>query len=146
MVLGLGLGAAYRRPAASDALPEQVRYIHNGYLFVASKMGLPALSLLLWCLGVVFVWSWRGARTEPDPEFRGVHAAVCAGVLSVLLASVTEPHLMRDSSLAYLGVLAGLTVALLRQAGLSAGTEKARAVTASAGTAPLRLMAGSRRV
>ena len=145
-VLGLGLGAAYRRPAPSDALPEQVRYIHNGYLFVASKMGLPALSLLLWCLGVVFVWSWRGARTEPDPEFRGVHAAVCAGVLGVLLASITEPHLMRDSSLAYLGVLAGLTLALLRQAGLSARAEKAATATASAGAVPLRLVAGTKRV
>ena len=143
--LGLGLGAAYRRPAPSDALPEQVRYVHNGYLFVASKMGLPALALLLWCLGVVLVGSWRGARTEPDPEFRGVHAAVCAGVLGVLLASVTEPHLMRDSSLAYLGVLAGLTVALQRLAGLPSRAEKGAIASASAGAVPLRMMAGAKR-
>lgn len=145
-VLGLGLGAAYRRPAPSDALPEQVRYIHNGYLFVASKMGMPALSLMLWCLGLVFAWSWRSARTEPDLKLRGVHAAVCAGVLSVLLASVTEPHLMRDSSLAYLGVLAGLTVALRRLGVAPARAEKATRTGAMAGVAPLRTMAGARRV
>ena len=145
-VLGLGLGAAYRGPAPSDALPEQVRYIHNGYLFVAAKMGLPALTLLLWCLGVVLARSWRGARTAPDAEFRGVHAAVCAGVLSVLLASVTEPHLMRDSSLAYLGVLAGLTVGMLRHSSVPARAEKTPRAVGPAGPTSFRLMTGAKRV
>ena len=121
-VLGLGLGAAYRAPALSDALPEQVRYIHDGYLYLASKMGVPALALLLWCLGVVMLFSWRGARTEADAQFRGVHAAVCAAVIGVLLASITEPHLMRDSSLAFMGVAAGVVVAMRRQANRTAPT------------------------
>lgn len=143
-ILGLGLGAAYRRPAPSDALPEQVRYIHNGYLFVASKLGLPALALLLWCLGVVFVWSWRGAGAEPDPELRGVHAAVCSGVLGVLLASVTEPHLMRDSSLAYVGVLTGLAVAMLRLSSLRSGAETGSVANAPTGSQRLGVMPGAK--
>ena len=123
-VLGIGLGAAYRGPALSDALPEQVRYIHNGYLDMVSKLGLPALLLFLGCLGMILFWSWRGARTEADPSLRGVHAAICAGLLSVLLASVTEPHLMRDSSLAFLGILLGLAVVLRRHASLPATNDR----------------------
>ena len=145
-VLGLGLGAAYRRPARSDALPEQVRYIHNGYLYMASKLGVPALALFIWCVGMILLWSWRGARTEPDPRSRGVHAAICAGVLGVLLASITEPHLMRDSSLAFLGVLAGLTVALQRHARMPAPSGKEARATATAGAVPLHVMAKAERV
>ncbi len=111
---GLGLGAAYRAPARSDALPEQVRYIHDGYLYLASKLGIPALALLLWCLGVVMAFSWQGARTAHDARARGVHAAVCASVIGILLASITEPHLMRDSSLAFIGITAGIVVAMRR--------------------------------
>ena len=113
-LLGLGLGAAYRAPAGSDALPEQVRYIHDGYLYLASKMGIPALALMLWCLGVVLAFSWQGARTGHDARLRSVHAAVCACVIGLLLASITEPHLMRDSSLAFVGIAAGLVVAMRR--------------------------------
>ena len=145
-VLGLGLGAAYRGPARSDALPEQVRYIHNGYLYIASKLGLPALSLLVWCLAMVLLWSWRGARTEQDLEFRGIHAAVCAGVLSVMLASITEPHLMRDSSIAYLGVLAGLTVVLRRHASLPAQAANESRAASSPHAVPLHVMAKPTRV
>ena len=145
-VLGLGLGAAYRRPARSDALPEQVRYIHNGYLYMASKLGVPALALVVWGVGMILKWSWRGARTEQDPRSRGVHAAICAGVLGVLLASITEPHLMRDSSLAFLGVLAGLTVALQRHARMPAPSGNEARATASVGAVPLHVMAKAERV
>lgn len=133
-VVGIGLGAAYRAPAPSDALPEQVRYIHNGYLYLVSKLGVPALLLFIWCLLVVLSWSWRGARHEPDPELRGVHAAICAGMLGILLASVTEPHLMRDSSLAYIGVLAGLSVVMKRYSGMPATAVKATVARALAGS------------
>ena len=71
---------------------------------------------------------------------------MCAGVLSVLLASVTEPHLMRDSSLAYLGVLAGLTVGLLRHSSVPARAEKTPRAVGPAGPISFRLMTGAKRV
>ena len=145
-ILGLGLGAAYRRPARSDALPEQVRYIHNGYLYVASKLGMPALLLLVGFLGLIMSCSWRGSRTEQDPGLRAVHAATCAGVMSVLVASITEPHLMRDSSLAYLGVVAGLTVALKRHASLAAPTERAVGTNVELGARPAAILVEPKRV
>ena len=145
-ILGLGLGAAYRAPARSDALPEQVRYIHNGYLYMASKLGVPALALFVWCVGLILLWAWRGARTEQDPRSRAVHAAICASVLGVLLASITEPHLMRDSSVAFLGVLAGLTVALRRHARMPAPSVDESRATASVGAVSLRVMAKAERV
>jgi len=130
-VLGVGLGAAYRRPALSDTFQEQVRYIHSGYLYMVSKLGVPALSLFLWCLLVVLKWSWHGARNETDAERRGVHAAIGAGIVGLLLASVTEPHFMRDASIAYLGVLLGLATVLRRSASLPATTGTENTVPAS---------------
>ena len=115
--------------------------MHNGYFYMASKLGLPALALFVWCFGTVLLWSWRGVSTAYDPRSRGVHAATLACVLSVLLASVTEPHLMRDSSLALLGVLAGLTVALQRHARMPAPSANQTRATATVGAVPLHGMA-----
>ena len=145
-VLGIGLGAAYRRPSPVDFRPEQVRYIHNGYLYMVSKLGVPALSLFLWCLGVVLFWSWSRATREQDPELRGVHAAICAGIISILLASITEPHLMRDSSIAYIGVMAGLAIALRRSACKPAPNGTDARVRATVGAASLHVMAKAERV
>jgi len=130
-ILGIGLGAAYRRPAPSDTFREQVRYIHSGYLYMVSKLGVPALSLFLWCLLVVLTWSWHGARNEIDAERRGAHAAIGAGIVGLLLAAVTEPHFMRDASIAYLGVLLGLATVLRRTARLSTTTGTGSSVPAN---------------
>ena len=144
-ILGLGLGGAYRAPARSDALPEHVRYTHKGYLYMASKVGVQNLRFFVWCVGMILLWSWRGARTEQDPRSRGVHAAIGAGVLGVLLASITEPHLMRDSSLAFLGVPAGLTVALRRHARMPAPSGNEARATAIIGAVALQAMTKAER-
>ena len=135
-ILGIGLGAAYRRPAPSDTFAEQVRYIHSGYLYMASKLGVPALLLFLWCLLVVLAWSWHGARNESNAERRGVHAAIGAGIVGLLLASVTEPHFMRDASLACLGVLLGLALVLRRTASLPGVTHTESPVPGNGSAVP----------
>jgi len=143
-VLGLGLGAAYRRSALSDVLPEQVRYIHNGYLYMVSKLGAPAFLLFIWCMLVVLTWSWRGTKTEPDPILRAVHAAICAGIIGMFLASVTEPHFMRDSSVAYLAVTAALSVVLKRHSGKPATAVKQTTFRAGVRATAAREIAGKR--
>ena len=115
-ILGIGLGAAYRRPNAGDLQPENVRYIHNGYLYISSKLGVPALVLLLWYILAVLGWSWQAAQRDQNPDFRDTHAAICAAIIGILLASIAEPHLMTGLSLACIGVLAAITVILKRYA------------------------------
>ena len=144
-ILGIGLGSAYRKHSPGDLQPENVRYIHSGYLYMLSKLGAPALALFVSWLLVVFSWSWRGAREEQDPELRSVHAAVCAAILTILVASITEPHLMRDASLALMGVLAGLTVALRRHGSMPARNERLSTAIASVAVVPFPATAKPKR-
>ncbi len=114
-IVGLGLGAAYRPPASSDVVPEQVRYIHDGYLYMADKLGIPALLLFIWFLIEILKISLWGATHELELEFRAVYVAVFAGIINIFVSSITEPHIMSDYGLTYIAVLAGFAVALRRQ-------------------------------
>jgi O-antigen ligase len=118
-VLGLGMGSAYRSRAASDALPDQVRYIHNSYLYVAAKMGL--LGLLAWAyLLVRFAALCRGAyRRSESAWHRLAVAALGIGVGRMALAGITEPWLMLDAGIAFFAMACGAVLVIegFQQAG-----------------------------
>lgn len=132
-ILGLGLGATYRKPASSDVVPEEVRYIHDGYLYMATKLGVPGLLIFIWFLIGIFRLSLRGARQEQNLEMRAVYAAICAGVINILVESITQPDIMGDSGLAYIAIMAGLTVSMRRHA-----TFNAKGKVATQSTIPAR--------
>lgn len=127
--LGLGMGSAYRNAAASDAMPEQVRYIHNSYLYVAAKMGL--LGLLAWAyLLLRFAALCRRAyRGSGSGWHRLAVVALGIGVARMALAGATEPWLMLDAGIAFFATACGvlLVIDTYGQAGLRRATQSADA-------------------
>lgn len=109
-LLGLGLGADYKGSGGSTLRPELNRYVHNAYLYMAGKMGLPALFLFLTFMASVFAMGRRSARLHTLPWSRVAGAASAAMVIRFLLASITEPHLMSDYGLICIAVAAALVV------------------------------------
>jgi len=105
---GLGLGARYKGFAGSASNPDLDRYIHNGYLYLAGKMGLPALAVFLALTAVVFRLGWaiRHAGIEPWRRIVGVVCAVM--MVRFWLASFTEPHFMSDYSLVVIAICGAL--------------------------------------
>lgn len=114
-ILGLGLGAEYRKNYASDVVPEQNRYIHNGYLYVAAKMGIPAVLLLVCFVVGILVHSTRIVR---DPLYGSEEKVICAAggamMLRFLFASITEPHFMADYGISVICIVAGIIVGARR--------------------------------
>ena len=117
--IGVGLGADYKGSSGSSKLPDLNRYVHNGYLYMAGKMGLPALTFFLLAIATIFAMGRRLAKGDASPEIRVVSGACAAMMISFLLASVTEPHFMEDYSLVLIAIAGALVYLSARQATLA---------------------------
>lgn len=113
---GLGLGANYKNLAGSAVRPELDRYVHNAYLYIAGKMGLPALVFLLLAIGAIFAIGRRSANSDASPGIRIIGAAGAAMMISFLLAAVTEPHFQSDYSLVVISIVGALVYLNARHA------------------------------
>lgn len=107
---GIGLGADYKGASRSSADPDLNRYVHNSYLYMAGKMGLPALVFFLLSVFAILSIGRRSAKSDAAPWNRIVGAACAAMMVNFLLASVTEPHFMMDYSLVLIAIAGALVV------------------------------------
>jgi O-antigen ligase len=125
-LLGIGLGADYKGQSGSTTRSDLNRYVHNGYLYMAGKMGLPALMAFLLSLAAIFSIGRRTAKSSAAPWARIIGAAGAAMMIRFLLASITEPHFMSDYGLvviAIAGALVYLSAAWAKTPGVEAGAQ-----------------------
>lgn len=107
-LIGVGLGADYKGAGGSIQRPELNRYVHNAYLYMGGKMGLPALVFFLLFMAGVFAIGRRSALSHALPWTRIVGAAGAAMMIRFLLASITEPHLMSDYGVIVIAIVGAL--------------------------------------
>lgn len=93
-LVGIGLGGEYR-PWLSEirTFSEHTRYVHNGYVFIAVKLGIPALAVLLWM--TLRPW-WRAFRQRHRVRVgpQAMWYAVVASWLPVMGLSFTQPEIV----------------------------------------------------
>lgn len=93
-LVGIGLGGEYR-PWLSEirTFSEHTRYVHNGYVFIAVKLGIPALGVLLWL--TLLPW-WRAFRQRREVRVgpQAMWYAVVASWLPVMGLSFTQPEIV----------------------------------------------------
>lgn len=117
-LVGIGLGGEYR-PWLSEirTFSEHTRYVHNGYVFIALKLGIPALAVLLWLS--LRPW-WRAFRqrhrVHVGPQAMGY--AVLASWLPVMGLSFTQPEIVTPQTV--LLMCMGLTLMIHRPPAASA--------------------------
>ena len=124
-LIGVGLGADYKGTLGSALTPELNRYVHNAYLYMAGKMGLPALLAFLLMMAAIAAIGRRSAISALSPWTRVVGAAGAAMMIRFLAASITEPHLMSDYGVVVIAVAGALVY-------LSARSDSAPAVSGEA--------------
>ncbi|MDC6166639.1 O-antigen ligase family protein [Paucibacter sp. XJ19-41] len=104
-VFGVGLGGEYRKWVPELRLfEEHTRYVHNSYLFMALKVGLPATVSILW---LIFM-SWRaGYRSlgSTKAEDLPLKTAALVTLPAVLGLCFTQPELMNSFSIIFLSAL-----------------------------------------
>jgi hypothetical protein len=107
---GIGLGADYKGAGGSSARPDLNRYVHNGYLYMAGKMGLPALGFFLLSMASIFAIGRRLAKGGALSWTRIIGASGAAMMIRFLFASVTEPHFMSDYGVSIIAIVGALVV------------------------------------
>lgn len=121
-LVGIGLGGEFR-PWLSEMriFSEHTRYVHNGYVFVAVKLGIPALGVLLWL--TLRPW-WRAFRqrhaVRAGPQ--AMWCAVLASWLPVMGLSFTQPEIASPQTV--LLMCMGLTLMIHRPALTEATTRR----------------------
>lgn len=88
--------------------PSSSRFIHNGYLWLAWRLGIPG-ALLLWIpLATALLWRWP--RGE-DELFHAVRTGCQAALLVLLVASVTFPSFSQLAITPAMGLLLAMCAA-----------------------------------
>lgn len=120
---GVGLGGRYRslttlageangnlaRGSLADGeISRFTRYIHNSYLAITVKMGLPGLVAFLWFCAAVLVCGFQYYLGMPDSYFKGVVLGAWVGFASLPVWCYFHAHLIKAESTGTIGVLTAL--------------------------------------
>ena len=103
---GSGLGATiwWGRPW-EQVPPATYSYSHNGYLWLAWKLGVPGAALLFALLALAV--AWRGP-VRGTPLLPSVRTGAQASLLALLVATLTFPSVSALAITATMGLLAGI--------------------------------------
>ena len=119
-VLGNGLGATYEiSGSAVLAGPEgeqvDYHYIHNLYLLIAFRLGIPVLLLFITLLWKYFRRSIRNLRMASlSRENSALVAGLIAAMFGEAVLSLTSPTLMNHPTAGLMGCIMATTVTTLR--------------------------------
>ena len=124
--LGVGLGNAYREVTTLQGenlgwiTQEQgitdtyrfTRFVHNSFLMIAVKMGLPGIMLFLWFCGAFLIGSWKIYKQISDPVDRSIVLAIASAFVGLLFWSIFHSHLMEAESTAVIGLMVGMVACI----------------------------------
>jgi len=98
-LVGMGLGAEYRRWMAEVRnFTEHTRYVHNSYVFMALKLGVPALLALMVLIMRPWWIMFRG-RAQASVRQNDMLVALLASWLPLLAISTTQPELVNPHTI-----------------------------------------------
>jgi O-antigen ligase len=108
---GVGLGNAYRGLTSEEARTRYtrfVRFIENSYLYLTTKMGLPALMLFSALALALLVSGLRAYRLAPAGRLRALSLACLASFVGILVWGFLHPLLMLPEYTLAIGVVTGI--------------------------------------
>jgi O-antigen ligase len=113
-VTGVGLGNAYRGLTAEEANSRYtrfVRFIENSYLYMTTKMGIPALLIFGALIAAVLLSAWRNFTRARDPFLKGVSLACLVSFGGLVVWAFNHPLFMLPEYTIMVGVIIGISEA-----------------------------------
>jgi len=124
-LLGVGVGNSYRdvtlldgeargwlAPISNGNFRGLTRFVHNSYLHIAVKMGLPALALFLLFIVAVLLDGFRLYRSQTDLLSQRLIIALLASLIGALQWSITEHNLIQVDAVIAIGLMVGIIAAI----------------------------------
>ncbi|HEX5414474.1 MAG TPA: O-antigen ligase family protein, partial [Chloroflexota bacterium] len=123
-IFGVGLGAIYRAPTSLQGediwgIRDQyrlTRFVHDGYLYLAVKMGVIGLLSFLLFVGAVLWTGLTQRRHLTDQRLQAINLALMASVVGLLLWAITQPQFLLTESTAIIGLVTGVIASVGRPA------------------------------
>lgn len=81
---------------------------HNTFLFIPAEMGIPALFVFLWILGLILAQSIRVYVTSRDAFYRPLSLGVLGGVFGYIVSNCYAPRLDYPEIVSYLWILTAI--------------------------------------
>jgi O-antigen ligase len=111
---GVGLGNAYRGLTSEEARTRYtrfVRFIENSYLYLTTKMGLPALILFGVLATTLLISGLRTYLAAPEGSLKALSLACLASFVGILVWGFLHPLLMLPEYTVAIGVVTGISEA-----------------------------------
>ncbi len=120
---GVGLGNRYREltayqseasglwtrnSVAAGEVSRFTRYVHNSYVAIAVKMGVPGLLVFLWFSAAVLFKGFQVYWDLPGSEYKGMVLGILVGFASLLVWVYFHAHLIKAESTATIGLMVAL--------------------------------------
>jgi O-antigen ligase len=112
-ILGLGLYNPYRPAFYRGEAVTLRHFIHNAYVGMWLKTGLPGLISFLWLSAAFVRYGFRRWKSVSDPLLRGVALGSVVAYVGLLFTNFVAPSFVQPGSLAIMGVTLGLTASIL---------------------------------
>ena len=111
--LGIGVGKAYR-PILFGADDELDSYMHNGYLWLVTDVGIVGFLFFIWFyFGFIFrgLRNWKSAG---DERLRALVVGFTMSSIGMLFVAVVNPVFMEGNSIVVIALFAGLIETAVR--------------------------------
>lgn len=120
---GVGLGTRYRElttyqgeasgrltrgSIAAGEVSRFTRYVHNSYISLAVKMGIPGLLAFLWFCAAALFKGFQVYRHMPDSEHKGIVLGILVAFVGLLVWSYFHAHLIHAESTGTIGIMMAL--------------------------------------
>jgi len=121
--LGIGLGGMVH-PKFNSIMDDNLRrYVHNGYLYLAAKLGVVALIFPFWLAWRFYKQSRAMLSDKPIDSDRALIIALLAAFVLIMVVSTIQPEWMYHEGVAFISTLVGLLAVLVNIRRSEAGTE-----------------------
>ena len=113
-IWGFGLGSTYR---FNSLIPREMPtwYVHNGYLFILFKLGIPGLISLLMFIFISIYNGYRCIRKEKDDFIRGIVIGFVACLIAMLPLTLSSPQFIQKNSLLIISLGTGIIETVRRK-------------------------------
>lgn len=126
--VGVSLGNSYRNltvyqgearglwtngDLSADVISRYTRFIHSSYLSIATKMGIPGITIFLWFCLAFLIGCWRLYRKTDVPQISAITLAIFAAFLGLMQWSIFHAWFVETESTSVVGLMTGIIAVMV---------------------------------